>query len=183
MEFISTNINGLYVIHPEKRKDERGEFARTFCKNNFKQIGFEKEFVQYNHSLNYKKGTIRGMHFQKPPYTEVKLIRCVQGAVYDVVVDLREGSETFLQHVAIELNAGNMISLLIPEGLAHGFQALEDNSALIYHHTQFYTASSDGGVRFDDPALKINWPLPPVAVSVKDRSYNLIDNNFKGIAV
>ncbi|MBS1496715.1 MAG: dTDP-4-dehydrorhamnose 3,5-epimerase [Bacteroidetes bacterium] len=183
MQFTATNIKGLYSIHPNKLKDDRGEFFRSFCKNEFKQIGFQKEFVQFNHSLNYKKGTIRGMHFQMPPYAEYKLISCVQGAVYDVAVDLRKGSETFLHYFAIELNAHNNISLLIPEGFAHGFQALQDNSILIYRHTQFYTPSADAGIRFDDPSVNIQWPLPAVAVSAKDKSYQLINNQFKGIEI
>src|ERR1700674_3022959 len=128
MEFIATDIGGLYTIRLKKLEDERGFFARTFCKNEFRQIGFDKEFVQFNHSFNKHKGTIRGMHFQNFPYGEMKLLRCIQGAVYDVAVDLRKESPTFLQHFGVELSAENMLSILIPEGFAHGFQTLEDNS-------------------------------------------------------
>jgi len=183
MEFIPANIEGLYIIQLKKLEDERGLFARTFCKNEFRQIGFNKEFVQFNHSFNKYKGTIRGMHFQHPPYTETKLIRCVQGAVYDVAVDLRAGSPTFLHHFGIELNAENMTSILIPEGFAHGFQTLEDNTALIYHHTEFYTAGADDGIGYNDPALKIAWQLPGVNISEKDKNYKPADKNFKGIIV
>jgi len=183
MEFIPTDMEGLYVIRLKKLEDERGLFARTFCKNEFRQIGFEREFVQFNHSLNKHKGTVRGMHFQKAPYAETKLIRCIQGAVYDVAVDLRKGSPHFLQHFGIELSAENMVSILIPEGFAHGFQTLEDNSALIYHHTQYYTPGAEAGLRFDDPILNIHWKLPAVMISEKDISYKLVDNHFKGIAV
>ena len=183
MEFIPADINGLYSIRLKKLEDERGLFARTFCKQEFSQIGFDKEFVQFNHSLTRFKGTIRGIHFQNAPYGEIKLIRCVQGAVYDVAVDLREGSPTFLQHFAIELSEENMISILIPEGFAHGFQVLEDHSALVYHHTQYYTPAAEAGVRFDDPALNIHWKLPPVMISDKDKSYKLIDSSFKGIVL
>lgn len=183
MEFISTHIEGLFIIELKKLEDERGLFARTFCKNEFKQIGFDKEFVQFNHSFNKHKGTIRGMHFQQAQYSETKLIRCIQGAVYDVALDLRAGSATFLQYFGIELSDSNMKSILIPEGFAHGFQTLEDDTALIYHHTQYYTAGADAGVRFDDPALRIEWKMPVIMVSEKDRSYTLIDQYFKGITI
>ena len=183
MEFTATHIEGLYIIQIKKLEDERGLFARTFCKNEFKQIGFDKEFVQFNHSFNKYKGTIRGMHFQQPPYSETKLIRCIQGAVYDVAVDLRAGSATFLQYFGIELSAQNMKSILIPEGFAHGFQTLEDDTALIYHHTQYYTPGADAGVRFDDPALHIDWKLPATMVSEKDKLYKMIDQKFKGITI
>ena len=181
MEFIATGIAGLYAVHVKKLEDERGLFSRTFCKQEFKQIGFDKEFVQFNHSFNKHKGTVRGMHFQQVPYGETKLIRCVQGAVWDVAVDIRAGSPTFLQYAAVELSETNMVSVLIPEGFAHGFQTLQDNSALIYHHTQYYTPAADAGLRFDDAALHIQWPLPAKMVSDKDRQYKLIDHNFKGI--
>lgn len=183
MEIIETNIQGVYIVKVKKITDDRGIFARTYCKNEFAKAGFNKEFVQFNHSYNKYKGTIRGMHFQQPPYSETKLIRCVQGAVLDVAVDIRQGSPTFLQHVSVELSAGNMQSILIPEGVAHGFQTLEDDTSLIYHHTQFYTPAADAGLRYDDPALHINWPLPPVQVSDKDKQYNLTDKNFKGISI
>lgn len=183
MQFIAANMEGLYTIRLKKLEDERGLFARTFCKNEFKQIGFDKEFVQFNHSFNRYKGTIRGMHFQRPPYSETKLIRCIQGAVYDVAVDLREGSPTFLQHFGVELNAENMTSILIPEGFAHGFQTLGDNTALIYHHTAFYTAAADDGIGYNDPALKIEWKLPAAHVSDKDMNYKRIDKYFKGIKI
>ena len=183
MEFIPSNIDGLYTIGLKKLVDDRGLFARTYCKNEFQQIGFDKEFVQFNHSFNKQKGTIRGMHFQQMPFAETKLIRCVQGAVYDVAVDIREGSPTFLHWFGVELSEENMLSILIPEGFAHGFQALEDNSALIYHHTAFYTPNADAGLRFDDPALNIDWKLPPVNVTEKDKNYKLIDKDFKGIKI
>lgn len=183
MNFETTNIAGLFTVQLKKLEDERGFFTRTFCKNEFKQVGFNKEFVQFNHSYNKLKGTIRGMHFQYAPFCETKLIRCIQGAVYDVAVDLREGSPTFLQHVGVELTAQNMTSILIPEGFAHGFQTLEDNTALIYHHTEFYTAGADGGLRYNDPALNIIWKLPAAQLSEKDKNYNLAEKNFKGIKI
>ena len=183
MEFIPAHIQGLYTIRLKKLEDERGWFARTFCKKEFRQIGFEKEFVQFNHSFNKNKGTLRGMHFQNSPYAETKLIRCIQGSVYDVAIDLRKGSPTFLQSFGTELSAENMNSIFIPEGFAHGFQTLEDNSALIYHHTQYYAPNADEGVRFDDPVFNISWNLPVTTISEKDKTYKLIGNNFKGIIV
>jgi dTDP-4-dehydrorhamnose 3,5-epimerase len=183
LKFCKTGLEGLYTITLNKLQDERGLFARTFCKNEFKQIGFDKEFVQFNHSFNKHKGTIRGMHFQNVPYSETKLIRCVQGSVFDVAVDLREGSPTFLKYFATQLSAENMDSILIPEGFAHGFQTLEDNTALIYHHTEYYTPNADAGIRFDDKTVNIKWELPPVFASPKDNAYKLIDKNFKGIKI
>lgn len=183
MKFIETSLSDCFIIEPNKFSDERGVFARTYCKDEFSQIGFMKEFLQFNHSYNKQKGTLRGIHYQNSPYCETKLIRCIQGAVLDVAVDLRKNSPTFLQHFQIELNEENMLSILIPEGFAHGFQTLIDNSTMIYHHTQYYNAKADAGLRFDDPVLNINWKLPPVMVSEKDKSYKLIDNNFKGITL
>ena len=183
MEFIQTGIAGLYIVSPKMIEDERGVFARTYCKNEFKEIGFDKEFVQFNHSFNPRAGTLRGMHFQQPPFAETKLIRCVQGAVYDVAVDLRKDSATFLHWHGIELSGENMTGIIIPEGFAHGFQTLQDDSALIYHHTEFYTPGADSGMRFDDPALNIEWKLPVACISEKDKSYPLLDKNFKGFNI
>jgi len=183
MEFINTPLKGLYLIKHNILQDERGLFSRIFCKHEFDKIGFNKEFVQFNHSFNVKKGTVRGMHFQHPPFAETKLIRCVEGSAYDIAVDVRQGSPTFLQYYGVELSARNMNTILIPEGFAHGFQTLEDNTTLIYHHTQYYTPHADGGIRYDDPLLNINWKFPIVNVSMKDKSYPLIDKNFKGVSV
>jgi dTDP-4-dehydrorhamnose 3,5-epimerase len=183
MEFIKTPFSGLYVIKHKILQDDRGLFSRLFCKNEFSEIGFNKEFVQSNYSFNLIKGTIRGMHFQIPPFAETKLIRCIQGEVYDVAVDLRKGSLTYLNYFGIKLTELNMHSVLIPEGFAHGFQTLQDNSALLYHHSQFYTSEADSGMRFDDPILNIKWELPPTMVSDKDKSYKFINSNFKGISI
>lgn len=183
MEFIRTPFEGLYIIEVNKLTDSRGLFARTFCKKEFSQIGFDKEFVQFNHSENLYKGTIRGMHFQRQPYSEVKLIRCVKGRVYDVAVDLRKNSKTFLKAFSIELNEQNLRSILIPEGFAHGYQVLEDQTALIYHHSQYYTPGADSGIRYNDPALRIEWPLESVIISDKDRSYADITNTFEAVQV
>ncbi len=178
MKFIETPIKDLYVIQLEIFNDERGFFARTFCKDEFLKIGFKREFVQFNHSFNVLKGTIRGIHYQLPPFAETKLIRCVVGSVYDVVVDLRRDSPTYLESFSVELSAENMTCILIPEGFGHGYQTLEDNTSLIYHHTSYYRPKAEGGVRFDDPCLQIQWPLKPVNISQKDLSYLYINQNF-----
>jgi dTDP-4-dehydrorhamnose 3,5-epimerase len=183
MQFLKTPILGLFVIQLDVFEDERGFFARSFCKNEFKKIGFEKEFVQINHSFNKNKGTIRGMHFQRPPHTETKLIRCIEGSVYDVAVDLRKNSPTYLNYFGLELSSKNLKSILIPDGLAHGFQTLEDNSALIYHHTNFYTPNAEDGVRYNDSRLNISWKLPPININNKDLSYPLINQNFESISI
>jgi dTDP-4-dehydrorhamnose 3,5-epimerase len=183
MKFIETPLSGVYVIELEPFHDERGLFARTFCQKEFATIGFDKQIVQINHSITRKGGTIRGMHYQSPPVCEIKIIRCVQGAAFDVMVDLRSGSPTFLQWHGMELSKDNMRMVYIPEGFAHGFQTLADNAELIYHHSAFYSPEYESGLRYDDPALAIKWPLPVGAISPKDQSYPLIDNNFKGIEI
>lgn len=181
MEFVKTDLEGLYIIKPKLFEDERGLFTRTYCKNEFQEVGLKTDFVQFNHSFNKKRGTVRGMHYQMPPYSEVKLIRCVQGRVIDVAVDIRKSSPTFLKSVAVELSAENMFSILIPTGFAHGFQTLEDNTSLIYHHTEFFQADANAGLRPNDPELSIQWPLPFVNVSEKDKTQKLINQDFKGI--
>jgi len=181
MKFIETPLKGAYLIELEKRGDDRGFFARTFCKNEFVSIGHKSEFVQFNHSITKVAGSIRGMHFQVPPFTEIKLIRCVKGSVYDVIIDIRKDSSTFLNYFAIELSDANMLSLYIPEGFAHGFQSLREDSHLIYHHTAYYTPGSEGALRYNDPLLGIRWPLPVTVISDKDKDHALLNNSFKGI--
>ena len=181
MTFTTAPLSGAYTIDLEPFSDERGWFARFYCKNEFAQIGHTKEWVQLNQSVSYHKGTLRGMHFQYAPYRETKMVRCIIGAVYDVIIDLRADSPTFLKWFGTELSAENNRMLYIPEGFAHGFQTLSDNSALIYHHTEFYTPGSEGGLRYDDPAFSIQWPLPVTAISARDAQHPLVDKNFKGI--
>ena len=181
MDFVKTALEGLYIIKPKIFEDERGLFTRTYCKKEFQDLGLNADFVQFNHSFNKKRGTVRGMHYQRKPHSEIKLIRCVQGRVIDVAVDIRRNSPTFLKSVAIELSAENMFSIIIPVGFAHGFQTLEDNSSLIYHHTEFFQDDADAGFRPDDPMLSINWPLPFVNISDKDKNQKLINQDFKGI--
>lgn len=181
MIFTPTPLAGSYVIGLEPFSDDRGWFARTFCKNEFARIGHVKEWVQMNHSFTARTGTIRGMHFQVPPYREIKMVRCIIGAVYDVIIDLRQDSTGFLQWYGIELSAENKKMLYIPEGFAHGFQVLTDNSELIYHHSEFYTPGQEGGLRYDDPRVGIRWPLAVNKLSARDAAFPLLNDSFKGI--
>ena len=181
MNFIPTSLMGSFVIEPNVFTDDRGWFARFYCKNEFKEIGHDKEWVQLNHSVTNKKGTIRGMHFQVNPYREIKMVKCTAGEIYDVIIDLRRDSSTFLKWFGVELSAKNRKMLYIPEGFAHGFQCITDDCELIYHHTEFYTPNSEGGIRFDDPMIDINWPLPVSIISPRDESHPYLDENFRGI--
>jgi dTDP-4-dehydrorhamnose 3,5-epimerase len=181
MKWIETPLSGAYVAELEPFADERGMFVRVFCRKEFEKIGFHKSIVQINHSLTRRRGTIRGMHYQLPPASEVKIIRCLQGNVFDVMVDLRAGSPTFGQWHGTELSRDAMNVAYIPEGFAHGFQTLTDNAELIYLHSEFYSPEHERGLRFDDPALGIDWPLPANAVSPKDEGYALVGEDFGGI--
>ena len=181
MIFSETPLKGCFVVTPELFTDERGWFARTFCKNEFNTIGHKGEWVQLNHSFTSRAGTLRGMHYQLPPFSEIKLVKCIAGAVYDVVIDIRKGSSTFLQWFGVEISAANKKMIYIPEGFAHGFQALEDNCELIYHHTQFYTPGVEGGIRYNEPGLKIKWPMDVVSISERDGLHPFLEENYKGI--
>jgi dTDP-4-dehydrorhamnose 3,5-epimerase len=166
-----TPIEGAYVITIEKKEDERGFFARAFCRNEFEAAGLATDLVQANVSFNYKKGTLRGMHMQLPPRGETKLVRCTRGAIYDVVADVREGSGTFKRWFGVELTSQNHRMLYVPEGCAHGYITLEDETEVMYQVSQFYTASAERGYRWDDPAFNIKWPIPPEIISAKDKSH------------
>ncbi|HUZ57997.1 MAG TPA: dTDP-4-dehydrorhamnose 3,5-epimerase [Hanamia sp.] len=181
MQFNPTFLSGLYVINLDLFTDERGWFARTFCKREFEQIGYHKEWVQMNHSFTKEKGTLRGLHYQYFPYSEAKLIRCISGSVYDVAVDIRKDSTTFLKWFGIELSAENKKMIYIPEGFAHGFQALSNNCEIIYHHTDFYTPDAEEGIKYDDPLIKITWPLAINGISERDQKHLYLSENFKGI--
>lgn len=181
MKFFETELKGAFIIELEPRRDERGLFVRTFCKREFAEINHTKEFVQFNQSVSLQKGTLRGLHFQVPPSSEIKLIRCIRGKVFDVIIDLRMGSPTFLQHIEVILSDEKMNMIYVPEGFAHGFQTLEDNSHMIYHHTEYYTPENERGLNYNDPAFNILWPLEPVNVSEKDQKHPFIDHNFNGI--
>jgi dTDP-4-dehydrorhamnose 3,5-epimerase len=171
--FTETKLSGAYVIEPEKQEDERGFFARMFCQNEFKAHGLNPCVVQCSISFNRRKGTLRGMHYQARPHEEAKLVRCTAGAICDVIVDLRPGSRTFKQWVAVELAAQERKMLYIPEGLAHGFQTLEDDTEVFYQMSEFYHPECAGGVRWNDPTFSINWPLPDPFMSDRDKTYPL----------
>ncbi len=183
MKFEKTKLAGSYVVDIEAAKDERGWFARTFDKEEFKQIGFNSEWVQLNHSFTNVKGTIRGMHYQLPPFAEIKLVRCIGGVVFDVIIDLRETSTTFLQWFGIELSPANKKMIYIPEGFAHGFQTLTDNCELIYHHSEFYKTGSEGGIKYNDALINIQWPDEVTNISQRDEQHPLLYKNFTGIKI
>jgi dTDP-4-dehydrorhamnose 3,5-epimerase len=146
MKFTKTSLSGVLEIDLEPFADERGWFARTYCEKEFEAAGLQSKFVQFNHSFNERAGTFRGFHYQVPPHAETKLIRCISGSVMDIVIDLRRGSPTFLKSIQVKLSAENKKMILIPEGFAHGFITLEENSALLYHHTEFYHIESEQGI-------------------------------------
>lgn len=181
MIFSPTPLKGSYIIETEPFADSRGWFARYFDKKEFEKINHGKEWVQMNHSFTAVKGTIRGMHYQTAPYKEIKLIRCITGAVFDVIVDIRKGSPTFLQWFGVELSAQNKKMIYIPEGFAHGFQSLSDNAELLYYHSEYYTPGAEDGIRYNDPCIRIDWPLPASIISERDAAHPNIGKNFKGI--
>ncbi|WP_320007363.1 dTDP-4-dehydrorhamnose 3,5-epimerase [Maridesulfovibrio sp.] len=181
MLFKSLPLAGAYKIDVEPFSDHRGSFARLFCVKELKEIGLEKSLRQINFSSTLKAGTIRGMHYQKPPHAEVKIVRCIKGKVFDVVVDLRFDSPTFLHWHGEILSRENMRGIYIPEGFAHGFQVLEPESELIYLHTADYSPGFEGAVRYDDPCIGIEWPLEVTDISERDLQHPLVDNDFEGI--
>ncbi len=183
MKFIETDIKDLFIIEPEPFEDGRGKFYRIFCLNELKEISHTKKIVQANQSLSKQKGTIRGMHFQYPPKAEIKIVKCINGSVFDVTIDLRKKSPTFLQWYGVILSAENMKIMYIPEGFAHGFQTLENNSEFLYFHTEFYSPEYEAGIRYNDPAINIKWPLEITNISKRDREHELINENFKGILI
>ena len=182
MKFFKTKLKGLFVIEPELYEDNRGNFYRVFCQNELKHIGYNKAIVQINQSLNKKKGTIRGMHFQYPPMAEIKIIRVTAGSIFDVAIDLRSNSPTYLQWFSEILSTENKKMICIPEGFAHGFQSLEDNTEINYLHTEFYSSELESAVRYDDPKFNIPWPLELTEISERDKNHPLINGNFKGIS-
>ena len=171
MKFVGTSLHGVYLVEPERQVDERGFFARTWCQREFVAHALVAELVQCNISFNARRGTLRGMHFQDYPRREAKLVRCTRGAVYDVVLDLRAESPTFCLWTAFELTAENRSAVYIPQGLAHGFQTLCDDTELFYQMSEFYDPSLARGVRWNDPAFEIQWPIGDSILSEKDRSY------------
>lgn len=183
MKLAATSLPGMFEAETESRGDHRGRLTRLFCANELDEAHGGRPIVQINHSLTHAVGAIRGLHFQKQPAAEGKWIRCLTGRVFDVAVDLRARSPSFLRWQAVELSAQRMNAVFIPEGCAHGFQVLEPDSELLYLHTAFYTPALEGGLRFDDPRLAIAWPLPPADISDRDKSHPLIGATFEGIEV
>jgi dTDP-4-dehydrorhamnose 3,5-epimerase len=181
MTFTPTTLQGSYIIEATRSGDDRGWFARTYCADEFSQIDHKGEWVQMNHSYTAKKGTVRGMHYQLPPYREIKLVRCIRGKIFDVIVDIRKDSSTFLKWFGAELTDSAMNMLYIPEGFAHGFQTLTDDCELIYHHSEFYTPGAEGGIRYNDPMVNIRWPLDVTIISDRDKNHPALTENFKGI--
>lgn len=175
MIFVETDLTGAYILDLERREDERGFFARAFCRNEFEAHGLKPMIAQANIASNRKRGTLRGMHFQYPPAAETKLVRCTRGAIVDIIVDLRPESPTYLRHIAVELNADNQRALYIPERFAHGYQVLRDNTDTSYQVGEFYSPGSESGLRFDDPRLGLSWPLPVTVISEKDRAWRSLD--------
>jgi dTDP-4-dehydrorhamnose 3,5-epimerase len=171
MIFSETKLSGAYIIDIEKIKDERGFFARTWDKNEFSKLGLESEFVQSSISLNKKKGTIRGMHYQIKPYEENKIVRCTKGRIFDVIIDIRADSITFKEWLSVELSEDNYKILYIPKGFAHGFQTLEDNSEVVYKISQVYESKFSKGIRWDDKTMLIKWPLKNIIISERDKSF------------
>lgn len=183
MNFQETGLPGVFVAELKQLQDERGWFERIYCKKEFAKIGFSEEFVQFNQSFNFQKGTFRGMHYQIPPKAEQKLIRCISGSLIDILVDLRKNSLTFLKNIMIPLNALEQKTILCPKGVAHGFVTTADHTSLLYHHTEYYSPEHDKGLRYNDPLLKITIPEAVNVISPKDLSYDLLPSNFEGLQI
>ena len=171
MIFTETELKGAYIIDIDKIVDDRGFFARTFCKQEFEKVGLDPNIAQANMSFNPKKGTLRGMHYQVAPYEETKLIKCVSGAIFDIIVDLREDSPTYLKWTGVELSDKNHRMFYVPRGFAHGFITLEDNTAIQYMVSQFYAPGAEKGIKWDDPKFNIQWPIDIAVISEKDNSH------------
>jgi len=175
MKFLPTKLPGVWILDLEKREDERGFFARSWCQREFEQRGLNPRLVQCNVSFNHKKGTLRGMHYQIAPHEEARLVRCTRGAIYDVAVDLRPASPTFKQWATVELTAENGRALYVPEGFAHGFQTLADDTEVFYQMSEFYHPESARGIRWNDTQLAILWPVANKNVSPRDQSLPALD--------
>jgi dTDP-4-dehydrorhamnose 3,5-epimerase len=175
MKFLPTGLTGAVVIEPEPLRDERGHFARTFCREEFRAHGIELTVVQCSVSFNVRRGTLRGLHYQAPPKAEAKLVRCTAGEAFDVIVDLRRGSPTFGRWFATELTAPGGRMIYVPEGFAHGFQTLRDDTELFYMMSESYSPPHARGVRWDDPQLGIRWPMAPTVMSARDRELPPLD--------
>jgi dTDP-4-dehydrorhamnose 3,5-epimerase len=172
--FTETKLQGAFVIDVDRKEDNRGFFARVFCQHEFEEHGLKPVIAQANVAFNRHKGTLRGMHFQYPPATETKLVRCTRGAILDIIVDLRPESPTYLGHIGVELTEGNHRALYVPERFGHGYQVLRDGTETSYQVGEFYAPGHEGGLRYDDPDLGLSWPLPVTEISEKDRRWQLL---------
>lgn len=181
VKITTTPLNGLVLIETDESRDDRGRFSRVFCDTDFAVLRQGIRIAQANHSVTTRRGTIRGMHYQRHPMAEAKLIRCLRGRVLDVAVDIRPQSPTFLKWHGVELSAESRTQVFIPEGFAHGFQALEDNTELLYLHTCPWSPGHEGRLRHDDPRLGIRWPLPLTGISDADASAPLVGDDFAGV--
>jgi dTDP-4-dehydrorhamnose 3,5-epimerase len=176
-----SRIPGVWIAESNSHQDHRGAFSRLFCSREEQPFLGGRSIVQINHSMTSSIGAVRGMHFQHPPDAEMKIVRCIRGRVFDVAVDLRKDSPTFLKWTSVELTPANRLAFIIPEGCAHGFQVLEEHSELLYLHTAFYSPTLEGAVRFDDPKIAINWPLQPTDLSARDLGHPYLDESFEGL--
>ena len=175
MRFIETSLKGAFILELEERADDRGFFARTFCATEFTDHGLKPMVAQCNLSFNHRAGTLRGMHYQVPPAAETKLVRCTRGAILDIIVDLRPESPTWLQHIEVELNEDNHRALFVPERFAHGYQVLTDRTETSYQVGEFYNPPNERALRYDDPRLGLEWPLPVTVISEKDKNAPLLE--------
>ena len=183
MKFNKTKIKGLYVAELEPFSDDRGFFVRSYCDKALEEINVTKSIKQINHSLTLTVGTIRGMHYQNYPHSEIKMVRCISGEVFDVAVDLRKNSDTFLQWHGEYLSAENFKIMVIPDGFAHGFQVIKSNSEMLYFHTESYAKNSESGVLYSDKKIGIKWPIEAADISDRDLKHKLITKEFKGLNI
>lgn len=181
MRIRQTSIDGAALAETAPYADHRGAFSRLFCEQELAGLLGGRRIVQINHSRTQALGAVRGMHFQHPPHAEMKMVRCIRGRVWDVLVDLRAGSPTFLHWHAEELSPDTGRMLIIPEGCAHGFQVLEPDSELLYLHTAFYQPAAEGGLRYDEPRVDVRWPLPVRDLSMRDQNHPLLSSDFTGL--
>ena len=183
MNLVDTDIAGVCVIESAVFQDARGAFSRLFCSRELQPILGPRAIVQINHSITRRVGAVRGLHYQHRPHAEMKIIRCLKGRVFDVAVDLRKDSPTFLAWTALELTPESHRAFVLPEGCAHGFQVLEEDSELLYLHTSFYAPEAEGAVRFDDPRIGVSWPLAPTDLSARDLGHAYLEENYKGMVL
>ena len=175
LNFTELPLKGAYTIDLDKREDDRGFFARYWCKNEFAELGLDTNIVQINNSVSPQKGTLRGLHYQRPPKAETKIVRCIRGSIWDVIVDIREGSSTYGKWYGFELNEDNRTMMYIPKGFAHGFQTMVDNVELLYLHSEFYSKEDEGGLLYNDKEIAIDWPILVSEISEKDKSHPILN--------